>query len=262
MKMTHKILLALCLFSPVVLAESYSVLSREVLNVFMASKEVLFKKQTLINSNDTRLDKSGLFGRSFLREVDRVYRKNYGKALPAADHPVKALLYQSILSVLEDNRALIMDRQLDYKGLIPATFSFQLSQRFSNSGYPVKIKFVGLKEHLVNEMNAPDVWEDAVLSGNDLTNLGSNDVIQEYTVENGRSVIRSFQPIYFSKDCLSCHGSLADNPKNQLQDKKYWTSINTAGFDMQGFQLGDLAGGVTLLVDVLAVQEAANFDLR
>ncbi len=246
--------------SPSALSEDYSHLSREVLNVFVASKEVLFEKQPLINSAEA--DKTSLFGQAFLLEVGRVYQKNYGKPLPAADHPVKVLLYQSILSVLEDNRALIMDRELAYKGFIPATFSFQLSQRFSNSGYPVKIKFVGLKGRLVNQINAPDAWEESVLASRAVESLQEGGVIQELTLENERSLIRSLQPIYISQACLSCHGSVADNPKNNRLDKKDWTRINTAGFEMQDFQLGELAGGIGLIIDVFGVQEGGGFDLR
>jgi len=238
--------------------EDYPALSAEVINIFMASKEVLFEKQVEINSANT--DKSSLFGQLFLREINRVYRKNHGQALPKADHPVKALLYQSILSVMEDNRALIMDPGLAYKGLIPATFSFQLSQRFSNSGYPVKIKFVGLRDNLVNEANNPDAWEYKVLSNAVVSGPGNGVFVQEVTNENGRSMARSLKPIYFSLDCLSCHGTVADNSANKFLSKEHWTTINKAGFKMQNRQLGGLAGGVSLMLDVLGMQKGGDLE--
>jgi len=260
MQLSRLLLLALLFTSGGAFGEDYPALSLEVINIFMASKEVLFEKQEEINS--AKADKSSLFGQSFLREIDSVYRKNHGQALPKSDHPIKTLLYQSILSVMEDNRALIMDPDLAYKGLIPATFSFQLSQRFSNSGYPVKIKFVGLRNNLVNEANNPDAWEYEVLSKVAASVSEDGILVQQVTEEKGRSLVRTLKPIYFSLDCLSCHGTVSDNSANKFISKEHWTLINKAGFKMSNYQLGDLAGGVSLKLDVLGVQEGGNLELQ
>ena len=260
MKFSRLLLLALLFLNNRAFGVDYPGLSIEVINIFMASKEVLFEKQAEINSANS--DKSSLFGQLFLREIDLVYKRNHGQPLPKADHPIKALLYQSILSVMEDNRALIMDPDLAYKGLIPATFSFQLSQRFSNSGYPVKIKFVGLRNNLVNEANNPDAWEYKVLSNAVASGSGNGVFVQEITKENGRSMVRSLKPIYFSLDCLSCHGTVADNSANKFLSKEHWTTINKAGFKMPNSQLGDLAGGVSLMLDVLGMQKGDDIELQ
>ncbi len=260
MKFSRLLLLALLFLNNRAFGVDYPGLSIEVINIFMASKEVLFEKQAEINSANS--DKSSLFGQLFLREIDLVYKRNHGQPLPKADHPIKALLYQSILSVMEDNRALIMDPGLVYKGLIPATFSFQLSQRFSNSGYPVKIKFVGLRNNLVNEANNPDVWEYEVLSRVAVSVSEDGGLVQQVTEENGRSMVRTLKPIYFSLDCLSCHGTVSDNPANKFISKEHWTLINKAGFKMPNYHLGDLAGGVSLTLDVLGIQEGGNLELQ
>jgi len=260
MKLSRLLLLALLFLNNKALGVDYPGLSLEVINIFMASKEVLFEKQAEINSANG--DKSSLFGQLFLHEIDLVYRKNHGQPLPKADHPIKALLYQSILSVMEDNRALIMDPDLVYKGLIPATFSFQLSQRFSNSGYPVKIKFVGLRNNLVNEANNPDVWEYEVLSKVAASASEDSGLVQQVTEEKGRSMVRTLKPIYFSLDCLSCHGTVSDNSVNEFISKEHWTLINKAGFKMPNYQLGDLAGGVSLKLDVLGIQEGGNLEFQ
>jgi len=223
-------------------------LSDEILSIFGSAQIYLFRSQTLINSKAKNKDQ--LFGKAFIDQLKLIHQQIYHSPFPAADHPIKAYLLNSMIAVMDDNKALILDKEIDFKGFIPAVFAFQLSQRFSNGGYPVSIKFVGLKDRLVNELNVPDQWETSTLTKMQGSHWRTNEGFREVTASKQGKYLRTLQPIYHKQQCLTCHGSIADNPVNKGKAENTWSTENKAGFTMQNFKLNELAGGVSLSVGI------------
>ncbi len=221
-------------------------LSDEITNIFGAAQIYIFRNQALINSKQP--NKNLLFGDEFIAQVKNVHRETYHSPFPVADHPIKAYLLNSMVGVMDDNRALILDKEIDFKGFIPAGFAFQLSQRFSNGGYSVSIKFVGLKNRLVNELNVPDQWETGVLKKMQDSRWSRDQAFREVTISRQGKFLRTLRPIYHKRQCLSCHGSIEDNPSNSGKSRETWSAENMAGFTMQNFKLNELAGGVSLSI--------------
>lgn len=221
-------------------------LSDEIINIFVTAQEFIFDNQPVINSID--LDKTHLFGNQFLSNLRTIYKELYGTEFPSTDHPIKSYLLSSMISVMDDNRALIMDEKIQYKGFIPAVFAFQLSQRFSNGGYPVSIKFVGFEDRSVNELNKPDQWEVKALETMKSPGWNQLNSFQEVTMHSKKNHLRTILPIYHNQQCLSCHGHLTDNPRNADKPRALWTAENRAGFSMQNFKLNELAGGISLSI--------------
>jgi mono/diheme cytochrome c family protein len=233
-----------------------TVLSDEIINIFSSAQAFIFKNQSVINSNST--DKAGLFGSRFLSDLRLIYKELYDTDFPNTDHPIKSYLLTSMVAVMNDNRALIMDDKVHYKGFIPAVFAFQLSQRFSNGGYPVSIKFVGFSDRSVNELNKPDPWEVKALDAMRSPDWSKSNSFYEITRYSEANYLRTILPIYHNQQCLSCHGVLADNPRNKGKPRELWTVENRAGFSMQNFKLNELAGGISLSIALESIYSQSN----
>ena len=77
-----------------------------------------------------------------------------------------------------------------------------------------------------------DAYEEMVL--NRLANQPALTTPIVEWIDNGR-LLRTMMPIYYSEDCLTCHG----NPKGIL---------DISGYPREGAQAGELAGAISIQI--------------
>jgi general secretion pathway protein A len=131
--------------------------------------------------------------------------------------------------VVADAQFVINQRGIGYKNFIPATFGSQAARKFSKRSH-VQMKQTTLNPR--NLKNSPDAYEEQVLKRLAAQPV-SNNPITEW-VDDGK-MLRVLTPIYYSHDCLSCHG----NPKGIL---------DISGYPREGAREGDLAGAISVQI--------------
>ena len=211
--------------------------------------EFIFKSQGLINQKGG--DKSELFGQNLIKNIQKTYRQEFNQPFPNQSHFVKAILLQTMVEVLEDNRILLNDPDIGFKGLIPATFSSQLSRKLAIKGIGLNIKFTRFSHSIRNKANIPDQWEVAIM---EKVQQQPRIYYDANATLNGKAVVRQFTPLPIKPYCLNCHGSMADNPLNKGKSKQQWTDIDMTGFKMENWKLGDFGGGVSISIDKSVIE--------
>lgn len=197
---------------------------------------IVERNQTLIN--DPRLGDKRFTPEVFEHEVvDEFTRqtnidlKHLPSHLPSLAKELLPVLLQSSKEVVADAQLVINQRGIGYKNFIPATFGSQAARKFSNRSY-VKIKQTTINPR--NLKNTPDAYEENVLKRL-ATQPASDTSITEW-IDNG-TTLRALTPIYYSQDCLACHG----NPRGIL---------DISGYPREGAQEGDLAGAISIQIPV------------
>jgi len=216
----------------------------DITKIYMSSMTYIFKEQKLINQRGG--NKNKLFGTEFIENIKMTYIKKHSESFPIIDHKAKEALLQAMIEVMEENRELINDDKLDFKGIIPATFAFQLSAKLSTKGVGLNINFTRTKESIRNKMNMPDSWEVEVMKSmvKKPEIFYDNDALLD-----GKPAYRQFTPLPMVPNCLKCHGVPAQNPLNFNKNKKDWTDIDMTGFKMEGWTLDDFGGGVSISIE-------------
>ncbi|MFT4927181.1 MAG: hypothetical protein ACI8WB_003287 [Phenylobacterium sp.] len=204
----------------------------------------IFKSQTLINQKDG--DKSTLFGKKFIANVKKAYTIHFNEPFPAANRRLHTILLRSMTDVMEDNRTLIHDKDINFKGLIPATFAFQLSEILSSKGLGVKIKFTNIASEVRNIINLPDPWEVAAMD--QFKTSKAKDYFDDSSTLDGIPAYRHFVPLPIAPFCLDCHGSVEQNPLNAGKDKSQWTHTDMTGFPLDNWTTDDFGGGVSVTI--------------
>jgi len=166
----------------------------------------------------------------FLRQTN-IDLKHLSSHLPSLAKELLPTLLQSSKEVVADAQLVINQRGIGYKNFIPATFGSQAARKFSNRSH-VKIKQTTLNPR--NLKNTPDSYEEYVLRRL-ATQPASHIPITEW-IDN-ETTLRALTPIYYSHDCLACHGS----PKGIL---------DISGYPREGAQEGDLAGAISVQIPV------------
>ena len=195
---------------------------------------IVERNQTLIN--DPRIGDKGFTPEVFEHEVvDEFIRqttidlKQFPSHLSSLAKELLPVLLQSSKEVVADAQLVINQRGIGYKNFVPATFGSQAARKFSNRSY-VKIKQTALNPR--NLKNTPDVYEETVLKRL-ATQPASDTSITEW-IDNG-TTLRALTPIYYSQDCLACHGK----PRGIL---------DISGYPREGAQEGDLAGAISIQI--------------
>ena len=202
--------------------------------LFSAARVVIERNQPLIN-DPTKGDK-GFTAAAFERELVEEFRARTNIDLDHADSvplpPNASELLRGLVdagkAVVADAQPVINQRGVGYKNFIPASFGSGSASRFSKQSR-VKLKQTTL--HPRNPENAPDAYEEAVLR--QLMTLPSQSVTIHETGEEDR--LRVLTPIYYRKDCLTCHGQ----PAGQL---------DMSGYPKEGADEGDLAGAISVTI--------------
>lgn len=197
----------------------------------------------IIERNQTRIDDSRIGDKGFTPEVfeqqvfDEFIRqtqidlKHLPSNLPSLAKELLPVLLQSSKEVVADAQLVINQRGIGYKNFIPATFGSQAARKFSNRSY-VKIKQTTLNPR--NLKNMPDAYEENVLKR--LAMQPPSDTSITEWIDN-EATLRAVTPIYYSHDCLACHG----NPRGVL---------DISGYPREGAQEGDLAGAISIQIPV------------
>lgn len=199
---------------------------------------VVDRNQALIN--DPRKGDKGFTPESFEQQVvDEFFQqtaidlKRFPSHFPALAKDLLPILLQSGKDVVADAQLVINQRGIGYKNFIPATFGSQASRKFSNRSQ-VKIKQTTLNPR--NLKNTPDAYEEQVLKRL-ATQPASTTPVAEWV--DGGKTLRVLTPIYYSQDCLVCHGS----PKGIL---------DISGYPREGAREGDLAGAISIQIPAVS----------
>jgi general secretion pathway protein A len=197
---------------------------------------VVERNQTLIN--DPRKGDKGFTPEAFERQVvDEFLRQTaidlnrLPSHLPDLTKELLPLLLRSSKEIVADAQFVINQRGIGYKNFIPATFGSQAARKFSSRSR-VKMKQTTLNPR--NLKNTPDAYEEQVLERL-ATQPASNTPVTEW-IEGGRT-LRVLTPIYYTHDCLVCHG----DPKGVL---------DISGYPREGARDGDLAGAISIQIPV------------
>ena len=197
---------------------------------------IIERNQPLIN--DARKGDKGFTPEVFEHEVvDEFVRqthidlKNLPSHLPSLAKELLPQLLQSSKEVVADAQLVINQRGIGYKNFVPATFGSQAARKFSNRSH-VKIKQTALNPR--NLKNTPDAYEENVLK-----RLATQPALDTSIMEwnDNEQTLRALTPIYYSQDCLACHGE----PRGIL---------DISGYPREGAKEGDLAGAISIQIPV------------
>lgn len=212
-------------------AEQTAALLATLLN---AGRVVIERNQSLINDS-AKGDKGftpEVFERLVLDEFlqqTQIDLKHASSAVPSQAKDWLNLLLITSKEVVADAQFVINQRGIGYKNFIPATFGSQAARKFSTRS-KVTIKQTTLDPR--NFQNAPDAYEEVVLKRLAKQPALTTPIIE--WLDNG-ALLRTVLPIYYSEDCLTCHG----NPKGIL---------DVSGYPREGARVGELAGAISIQI--------------
>jgi general secretion pathway protein A len=199
-----------------------------------AGRVVVERNQSLIN--DPGKGDKGFTPEVFERlvrdeffEQTRIDLKQPPPTLPSFAKELLAALLLAGKEVVADAQFVINQRGIGYKNFIPATFGSQAARKFSKRS-KVTMKQTTLDPR--NLKNAPDAYEETVLKQLEKEPAPSRPIVK--WIDGGR-LLRAVMPLYYSEDCLTCHG----NPKGIL---------DISGYPREGAQVGELAGAISIQI--------------
>lgn len=136
------------------------------------------------------------------------------------------------------------DAPYAFKGVIPAYMGRVIGEDFfKNTGIKIKQTTLGKGEFGPrNPYNAPDDWEQEVLTRFYEPSYPKGKGYGEETEMDGKRVYRYMLPLYIEKSCLKCHGDPATSPTGNGKD--------IAGKPMENYKEGDVRGAVSVIIPV------------
>jgi len=154
--------------------------------------------------------------------------------MPESAKPLLLRMSFFMQKAVHDVQPDINKKGIGFKGFIPATFATQVAERFS--------KDTGLKLRQIgppgaeprNPNNKPDEQEELLLYAVQKNHPRVGDHIVEQQLSD-RSGVRVMLPLFYNKQCLSCHGS----PKGE---------VDISGYEKEGFKEGDLGGAISIVL--------------
>jgi hypothetical protein len=214
--------------------EESELTARYLTTLLNAGRLVVERNQPLIN--DPEKGDKGFTPDSFEQEVVTEFFRQTGidlKHVPAHLPPLARellpILLESGKQVVADAQLVINQRGIGYKNFIPATFGSQAARKFSSRSR-VTLKQTTLNPR--NPKNAPDAYEERVLKH--LAAQPASNIPAAEWINDGKT-LRMVTPIYYSEDCLACHGS----PQGIL---------DISGYPREGAREGDLAGAISVQI--------------
>lgn len=199
-----------------------------------AGRVVVERNQSLIN--DPGKGDKGFTPEVFERLVlDEFFQqtgidvKHPPSSFPTLAKELLAALLLASKEVVGDAQFVINQRGIGYKNFIPATFGSQAARKFSARSR-VTIKQTTINPR--NLKNTPDAYEEMVLKRLAAQPPSTTPVVE--WIDGGR-LLRTMMPIYYSEDCLTCHG----DPKGIL---------DISGYPKEGAQAGELAGAISVQI--------------
>lgn len=211
--------------------------ARLLAKLLQSGRMVIERNQSLID--DPHKGEKGFTPDLFEQQLAQEFRLKTGidltslsktpvsTALPPLAKELLPALVQASREVIREAQVVINQRGIGYKNFIPATYGSQASARFSKSSH-VRLKQTTIQPR--NPKNEPDEYEASVLKW--LAGRPRAEAYVSELTEEGRT-LRVVMPIYYAKDCLTCHGE----PKGDL---------DISGYPKEGHKEGDLAGAITV----------------
>ena len=144
-------------------------------------------------------------------------------------------LLQASKEVVAEAQPVINQPGVGFKNFIPAIFGSRVASRFSDSS-GVQLKQTSLTPR--NPKNAPDPYEQAVLRR---LLMQPSQSVTISDMESGNKTLRVMSPIYYTRDCLVCHGS----PVGER---------DISGYPKEGAEEGDLAGAISVSIPLEVVK--------
>lgn len=213
--------------------------ARLLAKLLQSGRLVIEHNQTLID--DPHRGEKGFTPEVFERQVREEFRRRTGidlstlsdtpasLAVPPLAHQLLPVLIEVSKEVVRDAQIVINQRGIGYKNFIPATYGSQAATRFSKRSH-VQLKQTTLQPR--NPKNEPDEYERSVLQW--LSGRPNSEAYVSEVTESGTS-LRVMMPIYYVRECLTCHGE----PKGE------W---DPSGYPKEGAHEGDLAGAISVRI--------------
>ncbi len=230
-------------------AEQKTKLMREVASVVIAARGVISANQSLIN--DASKGDKGLTADVVVRETKKGYLDRTNSELPQADDKTlrgEALgaIIGAVSSTMERAQPTINEKDVGFKGLLPAVFAKQVCDAFNRTmRNRMHVKLTAPHAYIRNRTNRPDEWEASVIEKRfKLPSWVKGTEVSEVAKLGTRSAHRMMVPEYYSASCLSCHGE----PKG---------AIDVTGGRKEGAKLNELGGAVSVAIYQGAAAAAA-----
>ena len=247
--MKTKYLILFCLFLTASISSAESISKKqqiqEIAKIYSASMLYIFKKQTLINQASQQ--KEILFGKQFITQIKSTYKQKFNTdTFPDENTLAIKTLLEVMIEVMEDNKTLLLDQDIKFKGFIPAIFAFQISEKYSKKGVGVKVKFTNETKRIRNKFNSPDTWEVNAIEKLKQQNL--SEYYDEKGIYKGKQAYRYMIPVSLSPMCLTCHGTPENNPENVNIPASKRTMLDKTGFKMENWKITDFGGGISVTI--------------
>lgn len=213
-------------------------IARSLAELHRAARTVISNNQGRINDPD--LGDKGLTGERVLEEAIANFTRRHGWSPRDVDAgTVRAALLdaqmEAIVQVMDEHQETINQRNVGFKGFIPAVFGRLLNERFNElAAGQARMKSTAPLDLVRNRKALPDAWEQRIIE----EKLASSQWVDgkayaAVTDVNGRQAVRVLVPEYYSQSCLACHGE----PKGEL---------DVTGYPKEGGREGDLGGIVSV----------------
>lgn len=204
-----------------------------------SAREVISNHQDAINQ---RGGDRGATARKVIEEVRARYARDTGHPLPVLDPTsVEGRLLQAELEaieeVMEEAQSLITDPNREFKGFVPAIFTYRVADRFNQkAGDLAYLKLTAPAELVRRQTNLPDAWESQVIKDKlQAPKLEKGRYVAEEATLSGKMAYRLLIPEYYETSCLACHGE----PKG---------AMDITGGKKEGARLGDLGGSISVAI--------------
>ncbi len=215
--------------------------ARLIATLFSAGRVVIDRNQSLIDAPDkgNKGFTPEVFERQVLEEfrarTDLDLRKPMPAHLPSQVRDLLGALLNASKAVVAEAQPAINQPGVGFKNFIPAIFGSQVASRFSVAS-GVQLKQTSLTPR--NPKNAPDLYEQAVLRR---LLMQPSQSVTISDVESGSNTLRVLSPIYYTRDCLVCHGGPAGER-------------DISGYPKEGAEEGDLAGAISVSIPLTVVK--------
>lgn len=217
--------------------------ARLLAKLLQSGRLVIERNQTLID--DPHRGDKGFTPEVFEQQLHEEFRQRTGIdfstlshtsancAVPPLARELLPALIEASKEVVRDAQVVINQRGIGYKNFIPATYGSQAAARFSKRSH-VQLKQTSLEPR--NPKNEPDEYESSVLRW--LSGRPNSEAYVSEVTDSGRT-LRVIMPIYYVRECLTCHGE----PKGE------W---DISGYPKEGAKEGDLAGAISVRIPLRA----------
>ena len=184
--------------------------------------EPAFSGEEIVEASLARLEKAGSVVPDALDDGSR-----RGRYL--------ALQAEAIAEVIDDNRDVIDQPGVGFKGFVPAVFARLVNERFGEkAGGEARLKVTAPLDLVRNRRARPDAWERGVIDERfRAADWPRGERHVETTMLDGREAFRVMVPEYYGEGCLACHGGPAGE-------------LDVTGYPKEGAELDALGGAISI----------------